>query len=156
MEWTEEEKYLTERLEILLELRKKFGEEVIRIASQARLSTHQRWLVELSKKNPPIRPAEAFFHSAYSVTTGDSDHLEFEVVEDSEKRFAVKITNCRYADFFKEQGFPEIGYALHCVLDFGEVEAFCPNITLKRSKTLMQGDEYCNHCYEMKEKKVST
>jgi hypothetical protein len=39
MHWVDEEKKLTEQLQILRELRKVFGEEVIEIASKARLRT---------------------------------------------------------------------------------------------------------------------
>jgi len=154
MDWTDEKKILTEQFEILLELRNKFGEDVIEIASQARLAVHQSWMRELSKGSPPSRPAEVFKHSAYSVTTDDSDLLQYDVLEDSKNRFAVKVTSCKYADFYKEKGFPEIGYAMHCALDFGEAEIFWPDVTLKRTKTLMQGDEYCDHCYELSENNV--
>ena len=149
MDWNDEKKILTEQLEILLALREKFGQEVIDLASQARLGVHQGWMKELSKQDPPSRPSEVFSHSAYSVTTGGSDLLEYDVVEDSEKRFAVQIRRCKYSDFYRKKGFPEIGYALHCELDFGEAEVFWPGITLKRTKTLMLGENYCDHCYEL-------
>jgi hypothetical protein len=149
MDWTDKNKILTEQLEILLALRKKFGKEVIEIASKARLAVHQRWMRELSKGNPPNRPSEVFNHSAYTVTKDGSGSLQYDVLEDSENRFAVNITGCKYADFYKEKGSPDIGYLMHCALDFGEVEAFWPGITLKRTKTLMEGDECCNHCYEL-------
>jgi hypothetical protein len=63
---------------------------------------------ELSKQNPLSRPSEAFSHSAYSVTTGGSDLLEYDVVEDSEKRFAVQIRRCKYFDFYRKKGLPEM------------------------------------------------
>ncbi|UCG66437.1 MAG: L-2-amino-thiazoline-4-carboxylic acid hydrolase [Deltaproteobacteria bacterium] len=153
MDWSDEKKILTEQLEILLEMQKRFGEEVIEIASQARLAVHQRWMRELSKGSPPSRPAEVFRHSAYTVTTARSDLLQYDVLDDSESRFAVNIAGCRYADFYKEKGFPEIGYAMHCALDFGEAKAFWPGVTLKRTKTLMQGNEFCDHCYEVSKHK---
>lgn len=149
MDWTDEKKKLTEQLEILRELRKRFGEEVIEIASKARLAVHKDWMKALSK-GAPSRPSEVFEHSAFSVTAANSDHLVYDVVEDSSERFAVEIKKCRYADFYKEQGSPEIGYAMHCALDFGEAEAYWPGVSLTRTKTLMQGDECCNHCYELK------
>jgi len=96
------------------------------------------------------RPSEIFKHSAFSVTSAEESLLEYEVLEDSDEKFAVKITKCKYADFYIENGEPETGYAMHCALDFGETEAFSSDIVLKRTKTLMQGDNYCNHCYEFK------
>lgn len=149
MNWAEEKKHLTEQLEILLELRNRFGEEVIEIASKARLAVHKRWMEALSKDSPG-RPSDVFKHSAFSVTTADTELLVYDVVEDSNLRFEVRIKKCKYADFYREKGSPDIGYAMHCALDFGEAEAFGSRIVLKRTKTLVQGDDCCNHCYEFK------
>jgi hypothetical protein len=149
MDWNEEQNHLTEQLEILRELKDRFGEEAIEIASNARLSVHKKWMEDLSKGKSG-RPSEIFKHSAFSVTSAEVSLLEYEVLEDSDKKFAVKVKKCKYADFYIEKGYPEIGYAMHCALDFGETAAFSPNIILKRTKTIMQGDAYCNHCYELK------
>jgi len=147
MRWDEQRNHLTEQLEILRELRQRFGEDVIAIASSAKLAVHRQWMKELSKGRSG-RPSEIFRHSAFSVTSADEDLLEYQVVEDSEARFAVKITKCKYAEFYVQQGEPAIGYAMHCGLDFGETEAFSSVIVLKRTKTLMRGDDCCNHSYE--------
>jgi len=149
MNWAEEKMHLTEQLEILRELRNRFGEEVIEIASKARLAVHKMWMEELSKDSPG-RPSDVFKHSAFSVTTAGSDILVYDVGEDSTERFSVRIKKCKYADFYREEGSPEIGYAMHCALDFGEAEAFGSGISLQRTKTLMKGDDCCNHCYELK------
>jgi len=149
LKWADEEKFLEEQLEILVKLRNQFGEDVIDIARRARLAVHQERMRELSTQNPPKRPAEVFGHSAYSVSAADPGILEYDVLEDSERRFAVRIKRCRYADFYRGHGYPEIGYALHCALDFGEAKVFWPEIIFTRTKTLMQGDDHCNHCYEL-------
>lgn len=146
MDWKEQQNHLTEQLEILRKLRERFGEEVVEIASNARLAVHKKWMKDLSKGEPG-RPSEVFKHSAFSVTSADQDLLEYEVLEDSDEKFAVKITKCKYANFYMEKGEPGIGYAMHCALDFGETEAFSSDIILKRTKTLMQGDNHCNHSF---------
>jgi len=152
MDWNEEQKHLTEQLEILKKLKGRFGEGVIETASNARLSVHKEWMKDLSGGKLE-RPSEIFKHSAFSVTSAEEDLLEYEALEDSGKKFAVKITKCKYADFYIEKGEPEIGYAMHCALDFSETEAFSADIILKRTKTIMQGDDYCDHCYEFKKSK---
>jgi hypothetical protein len=151
VDWDEEQNHLTEQLEILVRLRESFGEEAIQIASSARLAVHKKWMEKLSKHRSG-RPSEIFRHSAFSVTSAEEDLLEYEVLEDSDERFAVKITKCKYADFYRKNGEPGIGYAMHCALDFGEAEAFSSGIILRRTKTLMQGDDCCNHCYELMKK----
>jgi hypothetical protein len=147
MDWEEERNRLTEQLEMLKRLRQRFGEEVIETASAARLAVHVGWLAQLPQDGPR-RPSEAFYHSAFGVTSSDDDLLEFEVITDSETEFSIRVSECRYAQFYGDEGELEIGHALHCALDFGEAKAFSSDVTLKRTKTLMQGDDHCDHCYQ--------
>jgi len=147
MNWNEERSHLAEQLEIIKKLKERFGEEVIEIASKARLAVHKKWMQQLAQGKSG-RPSEIFKHSAFSVTSAEENLLQYEVLEDSDEKFAVKVTKCKYAEFYTERGEAELGYAVHCALDFGEAEAFSPDIILKRTKTLMQGDGCCNHCYE--------
>lgn len=149
MNWNEKKNHLTEQLEILKKLKDRFGEEVIEIAGTAKLAVHKAWMKELAKSKSG-HLSEIFKHSALSVTSDNENLLEYEILEDSDTRFAVKITKCKYADFYIKNNCQEIGYTMHCALDFGETEAFSPDVLLKRTKTIMQGDDYCDHCYELK------
>lgn len=69
----------------------------------------------------------------------------FETVEASERRYEFKVTRCRYAELWKEQGHPEIGYQIHCHTDqaWWDRPAWNPRVRFEQPKTLMQGDEYC-------------
>ncbi len=149
MDWADEKKFLDEQLAILVELCNHFGEEVIEIAGRARLAVHQKRMKELTRQAASHRPAEVFGHSAYSVSAAEPGILDYDVLEDSEKRFCVRVKRCRYADFYRRLGHPEIGYTLHCATDFGEAKAFWPEIHFTRTKTLMEGNDHCNHCYEL-------
>jgi hypothetical protein len=44
---------------------------------------------------------------------------------------------CRYAEFYKELGEPELGFLLVCSADFLMAEGFDPDITLTRRQTIM-------------------
>jgi hypothetical protein len=68
-----------------------------------------------------------------------------EMVEDTPQAFEVRVTECLYARTFRELGAAEIGYALICHRDYADCQGFNPRITMIRSKTLMQGDDCCNH-----------
>jgi hypothetical protein len=149
MNWNEKQKHLTEQLEILKKLRKRFGVEIVKIASNAKLNVHKKWMKDLSEYGSR-RPSEIFKHSAFSVTSDENNFVEYEILEDSDEIFSVKITKCKYADFYIENGEPEIGYAMHCALDYGEAESFSTGIILKRTKTLMQDGDCCDHCYILK------
>jgi hypothetical protein len=70
--------------------------------------------------------------------------LTYTIVEDTEKVFEKKYTECLFAKTFREANASDIGYATQCHGDFGFVEGFNPKIRLTRTKTLMQGDDCCD------------
>ena len=74
------------------------------------------------------------------------DHvLTRETVEDAPQAYEWRVTECLWAKTFREMGAAEIGYCLICHRDYAECQGFNPKITMIRSKTLMQGDDCCNH-----------
>ena len=75
------------------------------------------------------------------------NNLTMEIVEDSEKDFELKVTECLVASVTLAENAGELGTALVCHGDYTHAEGFNPNIKLVRDKTLMQGDSYCNHRY---------
>ena len=70
-----------------------------------------------------------------------------EIVEDTEKAFELKITECIWASTFLNAKAGDIGYASVCFGDYAWAEGFNPKIKMIRDKTLMQGHELCNHRY---------
>jgi hypothetical protein len=70
------------------------------------------------------------------------------IIAETERTIAVNYTWCMWADVFRAAGASEIGFAAFCHGDFAICKAFNPKIRLYRSKTLMQGDDYCDHRYE--------
>ena len=75
------------------------------------------------------------------------DTLVYEIVEDTEKAFEIRATECLDAVVFKEANAADIGYAAICHADYGMQQGFNPKIKLVRDKTLMQGHDCCNHRY---------
>ncbi len=74
--------------------------------------------------------------------------LTHEVVEDTEKVFGLEVTECVSADVLRSAGLGgEIGHAAVCNMDYYWPAAFNPNFKMERTKTLMQGDDICNHRY---------
>jgi hypothetical protein len=76
--------------------------------------------------------------------------LTFEIAEDTEKAFEVKITECLWAKTFRGADAADIGYSWVCHPDYAMATAFNPKMSLIRDKTLMQGDSHCNHRWEVK------
>ncbi len=73
--------------------------------------------------------------------------LTAEIVEDTEKAFELKVTECIWASVFHKAEAGDIGYASICYGDYAWPKGFNPKIKMIRDKTLMQGHEYCNHRY---------
>jgi hypothetical protein len=68
-----------------------------------------------------------------------------EIIEDTEDVLEVSYTECVYADIFRKENAQDIGYAAFCHGDFAIFHALDSRISLIRTKTLMQGDDCCNH-----------
>ncbi len=77
-----------------------------------------------------------------------ANSLTHEIVEDTEKVFRLRVTECLTAETLRNAGLGgEIGHAAVCNMDYYWPPAFNPNFKMERTKTLMQGHDHCNHCY---------
>jgi hypothetical protein len=85
--------------------------------------------------------------SAFATYARD-DALDYRVIEQSQDAYAFDVTGCRYAEFYKELGEPELGFLLVCSADFATAEGFGPDIKLTRSQTIMQGASHCDFRYK--------
>ena len=66
----------------------------------------------------------------------DKDALEFD------------ITHCRFADFFRALGEPELGALLICETDFDIAAAGTGEVSFTRDQTIMQGAPSCTFRYK--------
>lgn len=73
--------------------------------------------------------------------------LTYQVIEDAPRAYEVKVTECLWAKTYRDAKAADLGYVLSCYGDFASVEGFNPKMRLIRTKTLMQGDDFCNHRY---------
>jgi hypothetical protein len=71
--------------------------------------------------------------------------MVYEVIEESDEVFEMQVTECLWAKTFRGKQATDIGYATICHGDFTEATAYHPKLKLKRTKTLMQGHDCCNH-----------
>jgi hypothetical protein len=85
--------------------------------------------------------------SAFATYACD-DALDYRVIEQSQDAFEIDVTGCRYAEFYKELGEPELGFLLVCTADFSTAEGFGPDVKLARTQTIMQGASHCDFRYK--------
>lgn len=58
------------------------------------------------------------------------------------------ITSCRFAEFFRSLGEPELGALLVCQTDVDIAAASGSDVKFSRTQTLMQGGSSCNFRYK--------
>lgn len=113
------------------DLYRKFGEE---------------WWRSRGSRNLGDNMASAF------DTFAAGDALDYDVVKKTPDAFEINVTRCRYAEFYKELGAPELGFLLTCTADFTLAEGYGPDIRFTRTQTIMQGASHCDFRYTLKKR----
>ena len=101
----------------------------------------EKWWKAHGTRNMGDKVASAF--EMYAA----GDALDYDVLRQSPDAFEINVTGCRYAQFYKELGVPELGFLLVCTSDFPVAEGFGPDIKLTRTQTIMQGAGHCDFRY---------
>ncbi|MEM2914046.1 MAG: L-2-amino-thiazoline-4-carboxylic acid hydrolase [Candidatus Bathyarchaeia archaeon] len=73
------------------------------------------------------------------------------IAKETPKEIAAHITDCLWHKTFRKLNATDLGYVVCCQPDFAVASHYHPKIKMKRTKTLMQGDECCNHTYYWEE-----
>jgi predicted ArsR family transcriptional regulator len=74
--------------------------------------------------------------------------VEVEVLRQDKEALDIDVTRCRFAEFFRELGEPELGALLVCAADFDIVAAGAGEVSLERAQTIMQGAPSCTFRYK--------
>lgn len=80
-------------------------------------------------------------------TYAQGDALDYRIGERSQDAIALDVTRCRYGEFYKALGEPELGFLLVCTADFAIAEGFGGDVRLTRTQTIMQGAPHCDFRY---------
>jgi L-2-amino-thiazoline-4-carboxylic acid hydrolase len=77
--------------------------------------------------------------------------VDMENLKQTPEAWDMNVIGCRYADFFRQLGEPELGALLLCEVDFHVIdEVGGPDVTLERTQTIMKGAKYCDFRWSMK------
>jgi predicted ArsR family transcriptional regulator len=68
-------------------------------------------------------------------------------MEKTDSVVRMHCTACPFAAMYRALGGAEWGYALYCAADADLTKAFNPKIGFKCARTLMEGDDCCDHEY---------
>jgi hypothetical protein len=75
------------------------------------------------------------------------DALKIDVIEQTDDVFSFNVTRCRYAELYEKLRIRELGTALSCARDYALIEGFNPEVSLKRTQTIMEGAPHCDFRY---------
>lgn len=104
--------------------------------------------VELGKRLSDRIPSLKVFADPFRDENSNlSKTLVREIVEDNDNAFEIKVTECLEEIVFREADAAHLGYACICHADFGLPVGINSKLKLIRTKTLMQGEDCCNHRY---------
>jgi hypothetical protein len=73
--------------------------------------------------------------------------VEVEILRHDQQALDLDVTRCRFAEFFRELGEPELGALLICEADFDIASAGGGEVSLERAQTIMQGAPSCTFRY---------
>ena len=88
---------------------------------------------------------EAFAASKEPWRRGGS--LEVTELKRTPQEYSFNVTRCRYAEMYREMGYPELGDIFSCTRDFEFSRGFNSRIGLVRTQTIMQGAAFCDFRY---------
>ena len=81
-----------------------------------------------------------------------ADALDYDVLKKDSQSFEVNVTGCRYAEFYKKIGAPELGFLLVCSSDFALADGYGGDVHLARTQTIMQGASHCDFRYKLEKR----
>jgi len=73
--------------------------------------------------------------------------VEFEIGRRDEEALDIDVTRCRFAEFFRALGEPDLGALLICAVDFDIAAVGDGAVCLDRAQTIMQGAPSCTFRY---------
>lgn len=73
--------------------------------------------------------------------------VEVEVLRQDKDALDMDVTRCRFAEFFRALGEPELGALLICETDFDIASVGDGEVSLERAQTIMRGAPSCTFRY---------
>jgi len=74
--------------------------------------------------------------------------VEIEILRHDKEALDIDVTRCRFAEFFRALGEPELGALLICEADFDITAVGEGEVSLERAQTIMQGAPRCTFRYK--------
>ncbi len=83
---------------------------------------------------------------------GEGGVWEMDVLKQTPTTYFFNVTRCPYYEKYKELGLEEFGVEFSCCRDEPFARGFNPQLKLVRTKTIMEGADYCDFRYYLSSK----
>jgi len=131
------------RARLFRQLVDRFGDDVLEIVSLHTIGTTR---TRLRQANLARRDLEAVMELLWDRMV---EGAHFEVLVRTPHFLALRVTRCPFAEEMRRLGAADIGDAFYCAYDHGFCQGLNPAIRFTRTRTLMRGDDCCDHTYEL-------
>jgi predicted ArsR family transcriptional regulator len=74
--------------------------------------------------------------------------VDVEILRHDKEALDIDVTRCRFAEFFRALGEPELGALLICEADFDIASVGDGEVSLERAQTIMKGAPTCTFRYK--------
>ncbi len=92
---------------------------------------------------------------AASLPIAATNALDVEESSRTPEAFEFNVTGCRYAEFYKQLGEPELGFLFSCGGDWAMAKGLSLDLELTRTQTIMQGAPLCDFRYRLRKARSS-
>ena len=133
---------------LLRHLRAELGEEKANALVYPVLREYMKtWISEFASKESD-KPIENFFKTSAKIEETFEGDVDYDVLKNDDENFDLNVTRCRYAQFFRQLGEPELGTILVCEADNHIADLSAPAVKLSRTDTMMKGGTHCPFRYK--------
>ncbi len=133
---------MRQRAGLFKKLVDEFGPRVLEVVQQQVIDGARTQFANMPLPKRDLNAVIALWESA----GGD---VEFTIEERTPEHLKFRATWCIWADEMRKQDAAEIGNAFYCCFDYGFCQGLNPAIRFTRTQTLMNGDDCCDHAYDL-------
>ncbi len=98
----------------------------------------------------PGDPVERWTTMTFETLPRIADSIDVQMLKQEPDAVEFNVTGCRFAEFFRQLGEPELGAVLLCEADDHVADAAEGAVELTRTQTIMKGASYCDFRYRLK------
>jgi predicted ArsR family transcriptional regulator len=132
---------------VLRALRTELGQEKADAIARQALRDWSKALFAAVGESVEGSPRRKWAAMQTALTEITEREVTFEMRRHDKEALEFDVTHCRFAEFFRALGEPELGALLVCATDFDIVAAGGGEVALTRDQTLMQGAPSCTFRY---------